>query len=285
MTRAFAFLVLAAAPFLASANSPKLPDPLPEPNRAERVLRFVSWNILGGRGPDNSHPHEGLAEIIRILRPDAIALQEVDVKTTRARGADLPARLAELTGLKAAFAEAMPFQGGSYGEAILTRLAITREHRSSLPAPDGFEPRALLALELKAPFGSQPILFAATHLDHLKDSIRTSQTNAILQFFRQQPQTMPAILAGDWNASPQDASLAPLVNSWKICWPDKAPPTWPAINPKEAIDHLFCHPQASWKILSARRGDLIFPDSPAWKARLEALSDHLPVVVETSLAE
>ena len=73
MTRALAFLFLAAAPFHASAHSPKLPDPLPEPNRTERVLRFVSWNILGGRGPDNSHPHEGLAEIIRILRPDDAA--------------------------------------------------------------------------------------------------------------------------------------------------------------------------------------------------------------------
>jgi endonuclease/exonuclease/phosphatase family metal-dependent hydrolase len=285
MMRAFVLLVLATTRFAASADSPKLPDPLPEPNRTERVVRFVSWNILGGRGPDNSHPHEGLAEIIRILQPDAIALQEVDVKTTRARGTDLPARLAELTGLKAAFGEAMPFQGGSYGEAILTRFEILREHRVKLPAPDGFEPRALLALALKPPFSGRPFLFAGTHLDHLKDSIRASQTNAILAFFRSQKEGVPAVLAGDWNASTADASLAPLLGSWQICWQDTAPPTWPAINPQEPIDHLFFHPQQKWKFRSVHRADLVFPDSKAWKSRLEALSDHLPVVVEASLPE
>jgi endonuclease/exonuclease/phosphatase family metal-dependent hydrolase len=59
--------------------------------------------------------------------------------------------------------------------------------------------------------------------------------------------------------------------------------TWPAEGPKEAIDHVFFGPAGRWEVVRVLRGDRVFPDSAVWKARLEALSDHLPVVVEAVL--
>lgn len=262
-----------------------LPGALAVPDRGKREVRLVTWNILGGRGPGGTHPHEGLAEVIRILQADAVALQEVDVKTTRAKGVDLVARLAELTGMRGYFAEAMPFQGGSYGEAVLTRFKVGKEERVALPAAAGYEPRAMLALELQPEFGGKPFWFAGVHLDHQDDGVRSGQVREMLRFFGGGGREgMAAVVAGDFNAGPEAASLGPLVKGWKLSWPGgKAEPTWPAVGPKEAIDHLFFGPAGRWEVVRVLRGDRVFPDSAAWKARLEALSDHLPVVVEAVL--
>ena len=280
-------LALAGVASLAPARAAEPPaasaaPALPEPDRSRRVLRLVTWNILGGRGTDGSHPHAGLAAAIRRLNPDAIALQEVDVKTKRARGIDLPARLAELTGMQARFAEAMPHQGGSYGEAILTKLTIAREQRLALAAPAGHEPRAALVLDLAAPFLQKPFRFAGIHLDHLSDTVRAAQVRDLMARLDDASTTAPVILAGDFNASHRDASLAPLLASSLAPKPDNAA-TWPAEKPSEAIDHFFLRPSTAWQVVSIRRGDTVFPE-PSWKTTLAALSDHFPVVIEVAPA-
>ena len=284
---ALLLVVAGAAPLFparAAAEPAAAPvaEPLPEPDRSRRVLRLVTWNILGGRGTDGSHPHTALAVAMRRLNPDAIALQEVDVKTKRARGVDLPARLAELTGMQARFAEAMPHQGGSYGEAILTKLTIAREQRLALAAPAGHEPRAALVLDLTAPFLTKPFRFAGIHLDHQSDAVRAAQVKELLDRLDPPDKSTPSILSGDFNASHRDASLAPLLASSLAPAPKDAA-TWPADKPAEAIDHFFLRPAAAWRVVSIRRGDTVFTD-PAWKASLAALSDHFPVVLEVAPA-
>ncbi len=170
---------------------------LPPADRAKGGLRVVSYNVLGGRNPDGAHDLKRVAEVLRSLNADLVALQEVDVRTQRFRGRDLPAELAMLTGMRAFFAGAMPFSGGSYGEAVLTRLPVLSHKEHALPARAASEPRAALELlcRLHDAADAPQLRFIATHLDHQDaDDDRLMQTAKLLELFPD-PAAPPSLLA------------------------------------------------------------------------------------------
>ncbi len=257
---------------------------LPESNRAQGELRVVSYNVLGGRNPDGAHDLNRVAGIIRALNPDVVALQEVDVRTKRFHGRDLPSELAMLTGMRALFAEAMPFSGGSYGEAVLTRLPVKSHKEHLLPARANSEPRAALEVlcRLHAGTDAPRLRFIATHLDHQDaEDDRLMQAAKLLELFHD-PVSPPSLLAGDFNAAPDSASLRQLQPKWTLTWPEgRAPATWPAIKSHQAIDHVFS--AGPWKVRRAITALEAFPGDADWKAKIEAASDHLPIVVELEL--
>jgi glycerophosphoryl diester phosphodiesterase len=257
---------------------------LPAMDHAKGQVRVVSYNILGGRNPDGAHDLSRIAGIIRALNPDLVALQEVDVRTKRFRGRDLPAELAALTGMRAFFAEAMPFDGGSYGCAALSRLPVESHKSHALPAREKSEPRAAIELlcRLHAGADAPKLRFIGTHLDHQNaEDDRLLQTAKLAALFPD-PASPPSVLAGDFNAEPAAASLKPLAGKWALTWPaGRAPATWPAVRSRAAIDHVFT--AGPWEIRSARTALEAFPGDARWKAQLEAASDHLPIVVELRL--
>jgi hypothetical protein len=51
-------------------------------------LRVLCYNIHHGRGTDDKVDLPRQAEVIRALKPDLVALQEVDYKTRRTGGVD-----------------------------------------------------------------------------------------------------------------------------------------------------------------------------------------------------
>jgi len=71
-----------------------------------------------------------IASVIKSANPDLVALQEVDFKTNRTRNMDLTAELGMLTNLTPLFGKAMPYDGGEYGEGILSRYSFlnTKNH-------------------------------------------------------------------------------------------------------------------------------------------------------------
>jgi endonuclease/exonuclease/phosphatase family metal-dependent hydrolase len=259
---------------------------LPDSDLSGRHLRIVTYNILGGRNTDGSRDLSRVAEVIRTLTPDLAALQEVDVKTLRMAGADMPAELARLTGLKAAFAEAMPHDGGSYGEAVLTRLNVTKQTNHPLPYRQGHEPRVALELQCEIPGIRTPVILIATHLDHLDDdACRLLQIARLRELFTEQTLDAPAILAGDLNAAAESAEIGKLCEFWQPTWPADMPGfTWPADKPTARIDHVLIQPTAGWKVVKTYRGDEAFPGDTAWRELLNRASDHLPVVLEVEIA-
>jgi endonuclease/exonuclease/phosphatase family metal-dependent hydrolase len=257
---------------------------LPPSDRTRGELRVVSFNVLGGRNPDGAHDVNRVADIIRALNPDLVALQEVDVGTRRFRGRDLATELAMLTGLASVFAEAMPYSGGSYGEAALSRLPVVSHERHALPARPGSEPRAALELlcRLRDAEDAPRLRFIATHLDHqAAEDDRVLQAVRLVELFPE-PTSPPSVLAGDFNAAPDAAPLRLLSETWAITWPEgRAPATWPARGSRQAVDHVFV--AGPWKVRRAITALEAFPGDADWQARIEAASDHLPVVVELEL--
>ena len=89
--------------------------------QTERTLRVLTYNIHHGEAMDRQFDYERLAKVINDLSPDIVALQEVDRGTKRASGVDQAALLGKLCKMHHVFGQAMPYQGGQYGEAILSR--------------------------------------------------------------------------------------------------------------------------------------------------------------------
>ena len=77
------------------------------PARAEEgqllTLRVVSYKIKHGRGMDGQVNLERIAAVLRALKPDLVALQEIDNMCTRSGSIDEAAALGKLLGMEHRF--------------------------------------------------------------------------------------------------------------------------------------------------------------------------------------
>jgi len=102
-------------------------------------LRVLSYNIHHGEGVDHKLDLQRIAGVIKSVNPDLVALQEVDKGTQRANRVDQPVELARLTGMKVVFGGNIRYEGGDYGNAVLSRLPIKRHKNHLLPLFDDGE--------------------------------------------------------------------------------------------------------------------------------------------------
>ena len=90
----------------------------------------MSYNVHHGEGSDGRIDLERIAAVIKEEKADLVALQEVDRGVLRSGKRDLPAELAKLTGMSVFFENNFGYQGGEYGNAILTRLPVLSWRRT-----------------------------------------------------------------------------------------------------------------------------------------------------------
>lgn len=222
-------------------------------------LHAATFNIRHGMGMDGRLDLSRTAAAIRALCCDVLALQEVDVSTTRAAGMDQAAELGRLAGMAVRFGAAMPFAGGHYGNAVLSRLPLGPARVIPLP---GCEPRCVLAVDVSWEGGDYA--FLATHLDLDADS-RLASLPALADLAGKELAGRPFLLAGDFNAAADDPVTRGLCRQWRADACLARQPTYPADSPTVCIDHILCGPPGCWQV---RRVEVI-PESEA--------SDHRPV--------
>lgn len=212
------------------------------------VIRVLTFNILHGATTIGNFDLDKIASVIKDLNPDLVALQEVDFKTNRAKNYDLATELGLRTHLASLFGQAMPFDGGAYGEAILTKMPIVASRNVPLPHSPGNEPRTALAVTIELEQGDT-ICFVGTHLEHQENSAdRIEQTRKINAAFSELK--YPAILAGDFNAMPGSEPVSILQEQWTNVSGEE--PSFPSGDPKIKIDYIFCRPQQNWQLLETR---------------------------------
>ena len=83
-----------------------------------RALRVLCYNIHFGQGNDGVYDLKRLASVITSVKPDLVALQEVDVGVKRSGRVHQARRLAELTGMAVRYGPTQHYQGGLYGNAV-----------------------------------------------------------------------------------------------------------------------------------------------------------------------
>lgn len=231
------------------------------------TLRILTFNILHGATTNDDFNLDVVAKVILDSKPDLVALQEVDVHTARVGGRDLAAELGARAGMMSAFARAMDFDGGEYGVAILSRRPLVSTRAVALPYTEDNEPRAALGAVVQLPSG-RTIDFISTHLDFASERDRTDQARRLNELFG--GGHGPAILAGDFNATPGSAAIAILKKDWTLACGDDSPPTFPSDHPAIAIDYVMYAPEDRWRVIESRViQDAIASDHCACLAVLE----------------
>ena len=215
-------------------------------------LRVLTYNIHHGQGEDGKFDLPRLGRVISDLKPDLVALQEVDRKTKRAGGVDQAAELGRLTKMHVVFGKAMDYSGGQYGEAVLSRRPILHSKAHQLGHDPRGEPRVALAVGVR-PRASGPVfLFVGTHLDHVKDAkLRLLQARKLNELFVNDSGG-PVILVGDLNDTPQSEPIKALTEHWLPAAGNTPGATWPSKDPKKKIDYILLRPAGRWRVVEVR---------------------------------
>jgi endonuclease/exonuclease/phosphatase family metal-dependent hydrolase len=226
-----------------------------------RPLVVMTYNIAGHDELIAGDHVQRIADAIRRIHPDVVALQEVHRKTWQSRLRDQLAELTSRTGLRGTFAPSYQQWGGGYGNAVLTRGEIVSAEAHALPCVG--EPRTLLETTIR--IDGVTISFYVTHLTtwgRLNSKSRAEQLHCLARYVR--TSRYPYILAGDFNTHPDSPEMQAFrrENAAQLATDDIGP-TFPRWN--EQIDYIFA--DYGWEVRASR----------AW---LIDVSDHLPVTAE-----
>lgn len=229
------------------------------------VIRVLSYNIKHGEGVDGKVDLSRAARIIKSVSPDLVALQEVDSGTKRTAQVDQPKVLGELTGMQVVFGDNIPYQGGRYGNAVLSRLPIVRTQNHRLPSFYHGEQRGLFEIEVRPPGSNFSFLFFATHLDYRpQDHERVASASLINELVASRGD-IAALLVGDLNSEPESRPIQELKQRWQQT-NVKTMLTFPSPSPVKQIDYVLYYPARRWCVQETK-----MLDEPI-------ASDHRPVL-------
>lgn len=161
-------------------------------------LTLVSWNIHSGIGTDGKFDLVRIAEVLRGVDADVIALQEVGDFRDTAAAEDHPEVLADMLGLHMSFGPNVVIDGRRYGNAILSRRPILRSKNYDLSV-EGHERRGALRCDIDLGEQRQLHVFCV----HLGLSVgeRRAQEGLLLSadILRDATRNDPVLVCGDFN--------------------------------------------------------------------------------------
>jgi endonuclease/exonuclease/phosphatase family metal-dependent hydrolase len=240
----------------------------------DATLRVMTYNIFAGNDLTRQSNLERIGALADSLEVDVLLLQEVDRMTGRSGGVDQAAAIAGRARMHFVFGASMQFDGGEFGNAIVSRWPVQRFHVQPLgtgPAPDSgaatAEPRSLLHAVLATSAGAVHVV--VTHLDQRADPrARNAQLLELLAYLAEAvPDGEPIVLGGDMNARPETPEVRALgmsfTDAWKGCGTGNGY-TFRSDNPDRRIDYIM----------------LAGLECTAAAVPATQLSDHRPVVVE-----
>ena len=240
-------------------------------------MRVTTLNVHGCVGIDFRQTESRVAGCLASLKPDIVALQELDMGRTRSGGSDQAGIIASHLNFESHFHPSMTWREEMYGNAILSRWPFTVRKAASLPSEHSFlfcEQRAAMWLEIHTPLGSLNII--NTHFGVGRRE-RQEQANALMgnEWLRAMEPTKPLLLVGDFNSLPGSspykiiaAHLDDLVRKAR----GRNLKTFPTPFPLFSIDHIFGNH-------AIQVSGAYSPSS--WRAAIT--SDHLPLVLDFNL--
>jgi endonuclease/exonuclease/phosphatase family metal-dependent hydrolase len=230
-------------------------------------FRVMTYNIHHGEGLDGRVDVARLAALIRSERADIVALQEVDKGVQRTGRRDLPAELAALTGMTCVFSNNFHFQGGEYGNAVLTRFPVLAATNTLFRMLRTNEQRGILQLTLAV--AGRKLVFMATHIDYHSDDAERLLNVGEMRVLAGQHAGTPVILCGDFNSTPDSRVYRQMAETFDDAWERVGQGegwTFSAEHPRKRIDYVW-----------VAKADNVTPLN-AWVPASNA-SDHLPLVV------
>jgi endonuclease/exonuclease/phosphatase family metal-dependent hydrolase len=246
----------------------------PCPRKGREVpLTVVTFNIHSAIGRAGLQLEQVAGEIAAV-EPDVVLLQEVDQERFRSNFLDEAEVLAGLLGMRAVFASNVERDGvrsgdpvSEYGTAVLTRLKVENWTHTLLPNLAGRQQRGLQHLVLRLAGRSVSVYNA--HLDHTTPRLRQEQMRLARDIVGVDP--YPAIFGGDFNASPDSATLRLALDQLHTDLYDP----WPLVGEGDGLTVPNFAPRSRIDFVLATR-EWTPTVAATWES---AVSDHRGVVV------
>jgi endonuclease/exonuclease/phosphatase family metal-dependent hydrolase len=235
-------------------------------------IRVLTYNIHKGIGGlDRSYAPDRIVEVIEHYQPDIAFLQEVDDNVPRSRSDRQVDLLAENLGYPhSVFQRNVRLKQGHYGNAILSRFPLHKQHDFDLTIPLKKARRALITrTQIPIEGHERSLVLCNTHLG-LAGFERTLQINKLLgsDHITHLRHDTPVIIGGDFNDVWGSHGRKLMFPAGFQCGV-KNTKTFPAYMPLRSLDAIYY------------RGDLELQDSfPGRTALARQASDHLPVVAD-----
>ncbi len=237
-----------------------------------RTYRLLSWNVHHCVGIDRKHSVERIADSIRELNPDVVALQELEVNHKRSQRIHQPRRIAELLSMDHHYHPARMIRGAGFGNAVFTRHAMREVRTAHLPRFLFLQKRGAVWMSVELDGHSVQVI--NTHFGLMR-SERNMQARALCgDGWLDHPECRenPKIVCGDFNATPMSRVYkmldSTLSDAMKLAGDPKVR-TWPSVLPLVRYDHVFV-----CEGIRAHRVEV--PKTP----QIRLASDHLPVVMD-----
>jgi endonuclease/exonuclease/phosphatase family metal-dependent hydrolase len=241
-------------------------------------IRIATYNIHKSRGLDRRVQPKRIAEVLKEIDADIIALQEVPGMDEPSGEHNQVRAIAEELGLEFRTGENRRLRGGAYGNAVLTRLPIVAHHNHDITCRK-YEPRGCLQVAISsgdAQHDAPPLL--QIYNVHLGTGFfeRRYQATRLLDVLGGKAETPSArIVLGDFNEWTRGLTSRLLSQHFRSAEPRRRfgrARSYPGVLPLLHLDHIYYDSALELKNVTLHR------------SRLALLaSDHLPLVADFRL--
>lgn len=267
LKRALTVLAAAAALFCVSdASGQKIR--LRAENPSDHIIGMVSYNTHHSAGLDKKVDYERIGRVIAEMQPDVAGLQEIDSCWIRSGRVNSAERIAKAAGMDYwIFGYAIDFDGGKYGNAIISKEKPLRY--VNVPLPGKEEERTMLVAEYDKYF------FCVTHLS-LTDESRMESIGIINRKLDEITGKSGKLvfLCGDLNATPHSATITALTRTFGML--TGTAKTFPADNPDRTLDYILVYRNKAGKRL-LKNFEKEKCGLASWVQNEKVASDHRPI--------
>jgi endonuclease/exonuclease/phosphatase family metal-dependent hydrolase len=231
-----------------------------------RTLRVATYNVHRCRGMDGRTSPARIADVIRQIDPDVIALQEVvGAGPTSSGHAE---QLGALLGMGWVMAPTRHLRGCLFGNVVLSRLPI-RQHAQYDLSWKTCEPRCAQRVDIA--IGEDTLHFYNVHLGTAFLE-RRHQAGRLATILHDRRVDTPKVVLGDFNEWMKGLATSVLTERLKSIDLRKhlrRRRTYPGVLPVLHLDHIYYDGQV----------EVVKLELPRTRVSLMA-SDHLPLVAE-----
>ncbi len=239
-----------------------------------RVMTYNVHRCIGRGGRDSV---EDITAVCADVRPDLVALQELDApETDEAEGAHHARDLASGLGMTLLFCRTFRRGVGFYGHALLSRSPLELVRVTTFPTiSTASEPRG--AIWARTVIGGEPVEIVSTHLGVTRRERQIQSGELVGPEWLGSPSMGPVrVFCGDLNAVPNATTYRRFArrmrDSQKQLPGHRPMPTFPSTLPFLRLDHVFVSDDV--RVLGV---------TVPHDARARRASDHLPLIVDLEL--
>jgi endonuclease/exonuclease/phosphatase family metal-dependent hydrolase len=235
------------------------------------VIRVATYNIHKCRGMDGRTRPQRVAEVLRELDVDVIALQEVVSLAGGKREQNQAQFLADAVGFEFRIGETRKLRGAAYGNVVLSRFPVKEVEVYELPAARR-EPRGCIRCDLEIGHGRVVHVFNIHLGTGYLERRRQAQMLISREILRSPRVRHSRLVVGDfneWTRGLVSRVLQQEFESVDIELHLQRKRTYPGMLPLMHLDHMYFDRELSLEKFLLHRSRMAL-----------MASDHLPLVAE-----